>query len=152
MHYHQTHHLVHLRLGLRQVTLYLKIGYNRAARMVESMEYVDELISEYWQYSSHNGFGKLPPIVFPEPPVQILDVTKEIVAQTNEVFEEYIRSKAETAYHPSCTLKMGVDNMAVVDQKLKVHGVENLRVVDASVMPEITSGNPVFSLNFEITA
>ena len=62
-------------------------------------------------------------------------------AQTNEVFEEYIRSKAETAYHPSCTLKMGVDNMAVVDQKLKVHGIENLRVVDASVMPEITSGN-----------
>ena len=62
-------------------------------------------------------------------------------AQTNEVFGEYIRSKAETAYHPSCTLKMGVDNMAVVDQKLKVHGIENLRVVDASVMPEITSGN-----------
>ena len=62
-------------------------------------------------------------------------------AQTKEVFEEYIRSKAETAYHPSCTLKMGVDNMAVVDQKLKVHGLENLRVVDASVMPEITSGN-----------
>ena len=62
-------------------------------------------------------------------------------AKTNEVFEEYIRSKAETAYHPSCTLKMGYDNMAVVDQKLKVHGVENLRVVDASVMPEITSGN-----------
>ena len=54
---------------------------------------------------------------------------------------EYIRSKAETAYHPSCTLKMGVDKMAVVDEKLKVHGLENLRVADASVMPEITSGN-----------
>ena len=62
-------------------------------------------------------------------------------ANTNEVFEEYIRSKAETAYHPSCTLKMGIDKMAVVNEKLKVHGLENLRVVDASVMPEITSGN-----------
>ena len=62
-------------------------------------------------------------------------------ANTNEVFEEYIRSKAETAYHPSCTLKMRIDKMAVVDEKLKVHGLENLRVVDASVMPEITSGN-----------
>ena len=36
---------------------------------------------------------------------------------------------------------MGVDNMSVVDEKLKVHGLENIRVVDASVMPEITSGN-----------
>jgi len=62
-------------------------------------------------------------------------------AQTYELYEDYIRSKAETAYHPSCTLKMGVDDMAVVDEKLKVHGIENLRVVDASVMPEITSGN-----------
>ena len=61
--------------------------------------------------------------------------------QTHELYEEYIRSKAETAYHPSCTLKMGIDDMAVVDEKLKVHGMKNLRVVDASVMPEITSGN-----------
>jgi len=61
--------------------------------------------------------------------------------QTHELYEEYIRSKAETAYHPSCTLKMGIDDMAVVDEKLKVNGIENLRVVDASVMPEITSGN-----------
>ena len=36
---------------------------------------------------------------------------------------------------------MGIDDMAVVDEKLKVHGLQNLRVVDASVMPEITSGN-----------
>jgi choline dehydrogenase len=36
---------------------------------------------------------------------------------------------------------MGIDDMAVVDEKLKVHGIENLRIVDASVMPEITSGN-----------
>ena len=54
---------------------------------------------------------------------------------------KYMRSKAETAYHPSCTLKMGIDKMSVVDEKLKVHGLQNLRVADASVMPEITSGN-----------
>ena len=61
--------------------------------------------------------------------------------QTNDLLEEYIRSKAETAYHPSCTLKMGIDKMSVVDQKLQVSGLQNIRVVDASVMPEITSGN-----------
>jgi choline dehydrogenase len=61
--------------------------------------------------------------------------------QDDEKIEEYIRSKAETAYHPSCTLKMGIDKMAVVDEKLKIHGLKNIRVADASVMPEITSGN-----------
>ena len=62
-------------------------------------------------------------------------------AQNEEEIKEYIRSKAETAYHPSCTLKMGVDDMAVVNEKLKVNGLQNLRVADASIMPEITSGN-----------
>ena len=62
-------------------------------------------------------------------------------AQNEEEIKEYIRSKAETAYHPSCTLKMGVDDTAVVNEKLKVNGLQNLRVADASVMPEITSGN-----------
>ena len=55
--------------------------------------------------------------------------------------DEYIRSKAETAYHPCGTCKMGVDDMAVVDENLKVKGMQNLRVVDASVMPEIPSAN-----------
>ena len=54
---------------------------------------------------------------------------------------EYIRSKADTAYHPCGTCKMGVDDMAVVDQDLKVNGIENLRVIDASVIPEIPSAN-----------
>ena len=61
--------------------------------------------------------------------------------QNDEELNEYIKSNAETAYHPSCTLKMGEDNMSVVDEKLKIHGLENIRVVDASIMPEITSGN-----------
>ena len=62
-------------------------------------------------------------------------------AISDDAIIEYIRSKAETAYHPSCTLKMGVDDMAVVDQQLRIHGLKNIRVADASVMPEITSGN-----------
>ena len=48
----------------------------------------------------------------------------------------------ETALHPSCTAKMGVDDMAVVDPlTMKVHGLEGLRVVDASAMPYVTNGN-----------
>ena len=62
-------------------------------------------------------------------------------AQTDEELNEYIKSNAETAYHPCGTLKMGIDNMAVVDENLKVIGLENLRVVDASVIPEIPSAN-----------
>ena len=62
-------------------------------------------------------------------------------AQTDEQLNEYIRSKAETAYHPCGTLKMGIDKMAVVDENLKIHGLENIRVVDASVIPEIPSAN-----------
>ena len=62
-------------------------------------------------------------------------------AQSDEELNEYIRSKAETAYHPCGTCKMGIDDMAVVDENLKVKGIQNLRVIDASVMPEIPSAN-----------
>jgi len=54
---------------------------------------------------------------------------------------EHIQRSAECVYHPVGTCKMGVDELAVVDPQLKVHGMENLRVVDASIMPIITSGN-----------
>ena len=55
---------------------------------------------------------------------------------------DWISKDGETAYHPSCTCKMGKDPMSVVDpENMKVHGVENLRIVDASVMPYITNGN-----------
>jgi choline dehydrogenase len=60
---------------------------------------------------------------------------------SNDGLNNFIRSKGDTAYHPSCTCKMGNDDMSVVDQDLKVYGVEKLRVVDASIMPNIVSGN-----------
>lgn len=53
----------------------------------------------------------------------------------------FVRATAETEYHPVGTCKMGRDSMAVVDASLRVHGMKNLRVVDASIMPTILSGN-----------
>ncbi len=61
---------------------------------------------------------------------------------TDEEILEWVRRDGETALHPSCTAKMGTDIMSVVDPKtMKVHGVEGLRVVDASVFPYVTNGN-----------
>lgn len=54
---------------------------------------------------------------------------------------DFVRAHADTIYHPVGTCKMGVDAMAVVDPQLRVHGVEGLRVVDASIMPTLIGGN-----------
>ena len=61
--------------------------------------------------------------------------------QTDEEILEWVRNNAETTYHPVGTCKMGNDPMAVVDPELRVHGIEGLRVADASIMPTLTSGN-----------
>jgi choline dehydrogenase len=63
--------------------------------------------------------------------------------QTDEQIDEFIRQRVETAYHPSCTCKMGRDDdpLAVVDSQARVRGMESLRVVDSSIMPSITNGN-----------
>ena len=53
----------------------------------------------------------------------------------------WARNTAVTIYHPTGTCKMGSDPMAVVDHRLRVHGLQGLRVADASIMPVITSGN-----------
>ena len=61
--------------------------------------------------------------------------------QSDEQILEFLKNKANTIYHPVGTCKMGSDDMAVVDSKLKVHGLSNLRVIDASIMPTLISGN-----------
>jgi choline dehydrogenase len=61
--------------------------------------------------------------------------------QADDELLDWIRQNAETTYHPVGTCKMGSDPMAVVDDQLRVHGLEGLRVADASIMPTLTSGN-----------
>ncbi len=61
--------------------------------------------------------------------------------QSDEEILDFVAREGESAYHPSCTCRMGRGPEAVVDPELRVHGVRNLRVVDASVMPYVTNGN-----------
>lgn len=61
--------------------------------------------------------------------------------QSDEDILKFLKEKANTIYHPVGTCKMGQDDMAVVNNQLKVHGIENLRVIDASIMPTLISGN-----------
>ncbi|MEQ8298835.1 MAG: GMC family oxidoreductase N-terminal domain-containing protein [Nitratireductor sp.] len=61
--------------------------------------------------------------------------------ETDAELMQHIRARADTIYHPVGTCRMGTDAMAVVDPQLRVHGVDGLRVVDASVMPTLIGGN-----------
>jgi len=63
--------------------------------------------------------------------------------QSDAAIDEFIRAKVESAYHPSCSCRMGAagDRLAVVDHEARVFGLEGLRVVDSSIMPSITNGN-----------
>jgi choline dehydrogenase len=55
--------------------------------------------------------------------------------------ESFVRDAATTYWHETCTAKMGRDEMSVVDGRLKVYGIENLRIADGSIMPRITAKN-----------
>lgn len=61
--------------------------------------------------------------------------------QSDKQIDAFVRANVESAYHPSCTCKIGSDKMAVVDENLRVHGLQNIRVVDSSVFPTIPNGN-----------
>ena len=61
--------------------------------------------------------------------------------QTDAQIDQFVREAAESAYHPSCSCKMGEDDMAVVNSQTQVHGIQGLRVVDSSIFPTIPNGN-----------
>ncbi|WP_407307181.1 GMC family oxidoreductase [Acinetobacter sp.] len=63
------------------------------------------------------------------------------LVKTDDEIRHILRQRADTVYHPVGSCKMGVDDMAVVDPQLCVYGIENLRVVDASIMPNVVNGN-----------
>jgi len=62
-------------------------------------------------------------------------------AKSDEEIKQYIRQWSKTDYHPVGSCKMGHDDLAVVDTQLRVHGLSGLRVIDASIMPKLISGN-----------
>jgi choline dehydrogenase len=61
--------------------------------------------------------------------------------QSDAALIDFMRAKSSTVFHPTGTCRMGRDAHAVVDHRLLVHGLQGLRVVDASIMPQVTSGN-----------
>ncbi|PAU63251.1 choline dehydrogenase [Pseudomonas indica] len=69
------------------------------------------------------------------------EISPGVDYQSDADLDRFVREHAETAFHPSCSCKMGEDDMAVVDGQGRVHGLDGLRVIDASIMPLITTGN-----------
>ncbi len=62
-------------------------------------------------------------------------------ATGDAALDDFIRRTVESAFHPCGTCKMGTDRLAVIDPQCRVHGIEGLRVVDSSIMPQIVTGN-----------
>jgi choline dehydrogenase len=75
------------------------------------------------------------------PPASICKTRSDARNFERDQLEAFIRNAATTSWRETCTAKMGRDEMSVVDSRLKVYGVENLRIADGSIMPPIATGN-----------
>jgi choline dehydrogenase len=69
------------------------------------------------------------------------ELSPGVDVQSDQQLDEFLQGAVESAYHPSCTCKMGSDEMAVVDEQCRLRGMTGLRIVDSSIMPSIVSGN-----------
>ncbi|UGA55836.1 choline dehydrogenase [Vibrio sp. VB16] len=69
------------------------------------------------------------------------EIQPGLTVKTDSEIDQFVRRSVESAYHPSCSCKMGEDSMSVVNSETKVHGIESLRVVDSSIFPTIPNGN-----------
>ena len=69
------------------------------------------------------------------------EIQPGVAVQTDEEIDTFVRQAVESAYHPSCSCKMGEDELAVVNSNTQVHGIAGLRVVDSSIFPTIPNGN-----------
>ena len=89
------------------------------------------------------GYKKMMEILHTEPFNKYIQdhVQRPIDIEDDKDIEQAIREDADTVYHPVGTCKMGLDEMSVVDNKLKVHKTNGLRIVDASIMPTLVGGN-----------
>ena len=87
------------------------------------------------------GYRKMMQIMNTEPLAQFNNIRNPINIHDDKAIESAIKARSDTIYHPVGTCKMGKDNMAVVDNNLRVYGIKNLRVVDASIMPTLIGGN-----------
>ncbi|MFC1235112.1 choline dehydrogenase [Vibrio sp. F74] len=69
------------------------------------------------------------------------EIQPGLTVKTDSEIDQFVRRSVESAYHPSCSCKMGEDSMSVVNSETKVHGIDSLRVVDSSIFPTIPNGN-----------
>lgn len=98
----------------------------------------DDLRRAIWGYKLAESLGMTNAFT---PYRTSLFMPDKALKEDDNAIADFIRATGETLYHPTSTCKMGNDEMAVVNDELKVHGIKNLRVVDASIMPNVTRGN-----------
>ncbi len=120
-----------------------RVGLNSADPMADPAIFANYLATEEDRRALREGVRMMRKVAEQQAlkPYQSCELFPGKDVETDEQLDAWIRKHSETIYHPVGTCKMGTDDMAVVDEELKVRGIAGLRVVDASVMPTLVGGN-----------